>query len=147
MKAFLRQALWITLPMLISVATLTAQTTAQTPSKPAAPVAKISADLGSCTVEFRVTDMLGKPIYNAKVKTLIRYGFMNLRKLSLEAATNAEGRVQFVKMPDEVNAPLEFKVSYGKDSAIVTWDPGNNCEAEYPVLLYKKMKGQKNTEQ
>jgi hypothetical protein len=116
----------------------TGATTAQAPAKPSVPVTEISADLGSCVVEFTVTDMLGKPIYNAKIKTTIRYGFLNKRKLSLEAGTNSDGRARFVKMPDEVKNPIEFEGSHGGDTATITWDPGNNCHAEYPILLGKK---------
>lgn len=112
--------------------------TAQTPSKPSVPVTEISADLGSCKVEFKVTDMLGKPIYNAKINTVIRYGFLNKRKLSLEAGTNSDGRARFVNMPDQVKNPIEFAAHYVNDTATITWDPGNNCHAEYPILLGKK---------
>jgi hypothetical protein len=111
---------------------------AQQPPKPSVPVTEISADLGSCRVDFKVTDLLGKPIYNAKITTVIRYGFLSKRKLSLEVGTNSDGRARFVKMPEEVKNPLEFAASYKGDSAIITWDPGNNCEAEYPILLGKK---------
>jgi hypothetical protein len=106
-------------------------------SKKQAPT-QISADLGSCKVTFTVTDMLGKPIYDAKIKTDIHYGFLGKRSLSLEIGTNANGQARFIKMPDEVRDPLEFNVTHGSDSALVTWDPGTNCEAEYPVLLYRK---------
>jgi hypothetical protein len=134
MNMLIRGAMWGAMLMIISVGTATAQTT----SKPTVPVTEISADLGSCVVEFKVTNMLGKPIYDAKIKTVIHYGFLSKRKLSLEAGTNSDGRARFVKMPDEVKNPLEFEASYGGDTATITWDPGNNCEAEYPILLGKK---------
>lgn len=104
---------------------------------PQAPT-QISADLGSCRVDFKVTDMLGKPIYDAKIKTVVRYGFLGKRKLSLEIGTNAEGRARFIKMPEQVRDPLEFEITHGSDSLIMTWDPATNCEAEYPVLLGAK---------
>jgi len=99
---------------------------------------QISAELGSCRVDFTVTDMLGKPVYDAKIKTVIHYGFLGKRSLSLEIGTNADGRARFVKMPDKVREPLEFVVRHAGDSVTVTWDPGTNCEAEYPVLMGKK---------
>jgi hypothetical protein len=127
-------AWWTMAFLIICVGAAAAQGT----SKPTVPVTEISADLGSCVVEFNVTNMLGKPIYDAKIKTVIRYGFLNKRKLSLEAGTNSDGRARFVKMPNEVKNPLEFEASYGGDTATITWDPGDNCEAEYPILLGKK---------
>ncbi len=113
--------------------------TQQQPPKnaPQAPT-QISADLGSCRVDFKVTDMLGKPIYDAKIKTVVRYGFLGKRKLSLEIGTNAEGRARFAKMPEQVRDPLEFEITHGTDSLIMTWDPATNCVAEYPVLLGAK---------
>lgn len=124
----------------VAVALVMACTTfihAQT-STPAVPVTEISADLGSCRVDFKVTDMQGKPIYNAKISTTIRYGFLGKRKLSLEAATNSDGRARFITMPERVREPLEFTARHGDDVATLTWDPGNNCRAEYPILMGKK---------
>lgn len=99
------------------------------------PVTEISADLGSCSVEFKITDVAGRPLYNANIKTQIRYGFMRKRKLDLEAGTNSDGRARFVKMPSQVREPLVFRATYGKESAIMTWDPGTDCQAQYPMLM------------
>ncbi|HYH01014.1 MAG TPA: hypothetical protein VD837_17955 [Terriglobales bacterium] len=105
--------------------------------QPPTAVTEISAEMGSCTVDFRVTNFVGEPIYNAKIATQIRHGFLGKRKLDLEAGTNSEGRARFVKMPERVKHPLQFEARWGGDSTIITWDPGNNCHAEYPVLLGK----------
>ncbi len=127
---------WVATLLIILADTAFAQ---QQPAKtpPQAPT-EISADLGTCRVDFKVTDMLGKPIYDAKIKTVIRYGFLGKRKLSLGVGTNADGRARFVKMPEQVRDPLEFEITHGSDSVIMTWDPATNCEAEYPVLLGAK---------
>lgn len=113
----------------------------QMPQRPPQPVPEISADLGSCSVEFKVTDVAGKPIYDAKIKTQIRYGFLGKRKLDLEAGTNSNGIARFINMPDQVRAPLVFEGTHAGDSMTMTWDPGTNCRAEYPMILYRK--GQK----
>lgn len=135
MQVIVRWALWSSLLLVVIAGIAMAQTT---PAKPSVPVTEISADLGSCVVEFKVTDMLGKPIYDAKINTVIRYGFLNKRKLSLEAGTNSDGRARFIKMPDQVKNPIEFQAHFGDDTATILWDPGNNCQAEYPILLGKK---------
>jgi hypothetical protein len=109
--------------------------------KPAAPDkgTRISADLGSCSAEFRVTDLAGNPIYNAKIKTQIRYGFLSKRKLDLEVATDAEGKARFVKLPDELKkAPLTFVVTSGQDRVELSYDPAVDCHATYDVPLGKK---------
>ena len=41
---------------------------------------------------LQVTDLSGKPLYNAKIHVQIRYGFLGLRKLDLETGTNADGK-------------------------------------------------------
>lgn len=105
--------------------------------QPPSAVTEISADMGSCSVDFKVTNFAGEPVYNAKIATQIRYGFLGKRKLDLEAGTNSDGRARFVKMPDKVKNPLQFEARWGGDTAMITWDPGNNCHAEYPVLLGK----------
>ncbi len=110
----------------------------QTAKTPEQKPTEISADLGTCRVDFKVTDMVGNPIYDAKIKTVIRYGFLGKRKLSLGVGTNADGRARFIKMPEQVRDPLEFEITHGDDSVIMTWDPATNCEAEYPVLLGAK---------
>lgn len=112
-------------------------TIAAAAQQPTSPVTEISAEMGSCSVEFRVTNFVGEPIYNAKIATQIRYGFLGKRKLDLEAGTNSDGRARFVKMPDKVKNPIQFETRWGGDTASITWDPGNNCHAEYPILLGK----------
>ncbi len=118
----------------------------QTPQTLPQPVPEISADLGSCSVEFKVTDVAGKPIYDAKIKTQIRYGFLGKRKLDLEAGTNSNGVARFVKMPDQVRAPLVFEGVHGSDTMTMTWDPGTNCRAEYPMILHRKGQEQESTQ-
>ncbi len=124
-----------TLLFILTTASFAQQQPAKNPSqKPT----EISADLGTCRVDFKVTDMVGNPIYDAKIKTVIRYGFLGKRKLSLGVGTNADGRARFIKMPEQVRDPLEFEITYGNDSVVMTWDPATNCEVEYPVLLGAK---------
>jgi hypothetical protein len=102
------------------------------------PVTEISADLGPCSVEFHVTDLAGAPLYNAEIKTTIRYGFLNKRKLELQAGTNADGRARFVKLPAQVKQPIEFQVQYKDQTASFSIDPGTDCHAERDVPLGKK---------
>jgi hypothetical protein len=98
-------------------------------------VTEISADLGPCKAAFRVTDMAGSPLYNAKIKTTIRYGFLSKRRLELEAATNADGRARFIKLPAQVKQPLQFDVVYQDQTASFSIDPATDCEAERTVPL------------
>lgn len=111
---------------------------AQTPARPVNPVTEISADLGTCSAEFHVTDMRGHGIYDAKIRTVIRYGFLSKRKLELEAGTNSDGRARFVKLPDNTKKSIEFTITNGIDRAKRSFNPGTDCHAEYDVPLSTK---------
>ncbi|HTM88845.1 MAG TPA: hypothetical protein VL155_11610, partial [Terriglobales bacterium] len=51
------------------------------PSNPAEKVPEISGNLGGCSVEVRVIDSAGKPVYGAQVSVHIRYGFGGFHRL------------------------------------------------------------------
>lgn len=112
-----------------------ASSPAQAPAPGAQPPTEISADLGSCTVDFHVTDLGGQPLYNAKIHTLIRYGFWSKRRLELEAGTNAGGRARFVKLPNEAKKPIVFDIRYQDQTVTQSYDPAVTCNAHYDVPL------------
>ncbi len=122
----------------IAVALLSCIVFAQKPAPSANPITEISADMGSCSADFHVTDMAGNGIYNAKIHTLIRYGFMSKRKLELDAGTNSDGRARFVKLPDDTKKPVEFTITNGVDTATRSYDPTTDCHASYDVPLKTK---------
>ena len=95
----------------------------------------ISADLGACTADFMVTDAQDKPVYDAKVHVLIRYGFMAKRKTELEAATDANGKVRFTGMPSEAKRDIVFDVRKDSLTKSVPFDPTANCHAYFEVKL------------
>lgn len=92
---------------------------------------------GNCTVDFRVTDMKGDGLYDAKISTSIRYGFMSQRKLDLEAGTNADGRARFTKLSAELKT-VTFTITNGVDRARRIWAPNMDCYAQYTVPLKTK---------
>jgi hypothetical protein len=102
------------------------------------PVTEISADMGPCSAEFRVTDMAGNGIFNANIHTVIRYGFMGKRKLELDAGTNSEGRARFIKLPAEAKKPIEFTVSHAGEKVTRSYDPATNCRAQFDIPLSGK---------
>jgi hypothetical protein len=122
--------------LIVLALSLSAGAQSQAPASaapPALPMAEISADQGPCTVEFHVTDLDGKPLYDAKVTTTVRWGWGH--KLELEAGTNAGGRVRFVKLPTEVKKPLQFEVKYQDQTAAYSIDPGTECHTQRDVPL------------
>jgi hypothetical protein len=102
----------------------------------AADVPSISADLGPCSARFTVTDG-AKPIYDAKVRTRIKYGSFGIRKIDLEIGTDANGKADVLKLPNLSKQPIVFEVVKGDISRTVIFDPSQQCEATYDVALRK----------
>ena len=55
---------------------------------------------GPCWLELqRVTTVDGAPVYDATIKVHIAYGFAGIRRLDLQAGTDADGKVKFIGLP------------------------------------------------
>ena len=112
---------------------------AQTPAAPdpkSPPV--IDGGIGSCSADFTITDSAGAPVYAAKIKVHIAYGFMYAHKLDLEIGTNSDGKVKFTGLPRRVHqAPLEFRASKDDLLGVATFDPSTECDARRSVSLAK----------
>jgi hypothetical protein len=104
----------------------------------AADIPQVSADVGPCTAAFTVTDAAQKPLYDAKIKTIVRHGFMSKRKVELEIGTDANGKARFTGLPHEVKKPIEFSVRYKDVMKTITHDPATNCHANFDVALGTK---------
>lgn len=110
-----------------------AQSQPSTPTTPPQPVPEIKAGLGPCSVAFHVTDLDGNGVYNAQIHVLVRYGIFH--KMDLTAATNGDGRVKFVTLPNKVKQPMDFQISYQGQNAEIVVDPAVRCDASYDVPL------------
>ena len=127
--------LWQVRPILFLSAILVfalwgARVTADSPEVPV-----VDAGLGSCRADFIVKDGAGKPIFNAKISTTIKYGFLNKRKSELEIGTNSDGKARVTGLPDLPKKPLEFSIKSGNVSTTVTDDPSTDCNAVFNVTL------------
>ncbi len=101
----------------------------------AADAPKISADLGSCSADFHVVDAAGKPIYNARVHTLVRSGAFGLRKLDLEIRTDSDGRASIIGLPEVPKRPITFDISNGTLTTSIPFEPDKQCKAKFEVTL------------
>jgi hypothetical protein len=101
-----------------------------------ADVPSVSADLGPCSARFTVTDGT-KPLYDAKIRTRIKYGAFGIRKLDLEVGTDSNGKAAVVKLPDLARQPIIFEIANGDISRTVIFDPAQKCDAAYDVALRK----------
>lgn len=108
---------------------------AQEQEPPAVPV--IRGDLGPCTADFTVTDAEGKPLFDAKIHVLIRYGFLGKRKSELEVGTNSDGKARFEGLPNRAKKPLEFRVRSGDMIQLLVHDPEADCNPSFSVKLEK----------
>jgi hypothetical protein len=107
-------------------------------SQQAPPMPVISADLGSCSVQFTVKDGSGKPVAGATLRVRIAYGFMGVRKLDLETSTNNEGKARFEGMPGNLKKALFFHASKDKLAGTAFYDAAKNCAAEHTIVMLPK---------
>jgi hypothetical protein len=99
---------------------------------------QINADIGPCWADFTVRDAAKKPVYLAKIQTLIRYGFLSTRKTELELQTDVNGKGKFTGLPHAVKKPIVFDVQYKDLTKTVMHDPATNCHAAIEVELGSK---------
>lgn len=108
---------------------------AQTPDPNSVPV--IDGGLGPCTAAFTINNTAAKPVYAAKIKVHIAYGFASVRKLDLEVSTNAAGQARFTGLPDRAKRGLFFEASESDRTATAFDDPANTCQAQFTLVLRK----------
>lgn len=108
---------------------------AQTPDPKSIPV--IDGGLGPCTAEFTITDADNKPVYLAKIKVHIAYGFLSARKLDLEVSTNVDGKARFTGLPDRTKRGLFFDADEGERTGTAFDDPSKTCQAQFQITLRK----------
>ena len=108
---------------------------AQTPDPHSVPA--VDADLGPCTADFTVTDTDKKPVYNAKVRVRIAYGFLNAHKLDLEVGTNVDGKARFTGLPDRLKHGLFFEAGEGDRTGNAFDDPSKTCKAQFAITIRK----------
>lgn len=98
-------------------------------------VASVDAGIGPCKAEFRVVDAAGKPVFDAKVHTLIKYGAFGIRKTELTVGTNASGVARITGLPDFNKRPIVFDVTKDGKRWEQKFEPGESCEPKYDVSL------------
>ena len=113
---------------------------AQTPDPHSIPA--VDAAIGPCSADFTITGTDNKPIYAAKVKVRIAYGFMSARKLDLEVGTNVDGKARFTGLPDRLKRGLFFEAAEGDRTGNAFDDPSKTCTAQFTVILRKSTTGQ-----
>jgi len=98
-----------------------------------AQVPSISADRGDCTASFNVLDDQAKPLYQAAIHALVRWGLAH--KSDLTVSTNYYGKAEFTGLPNYSKKPIQFDIKSGDKQRTVSFDPGNQCHANFTVEL------------
>jgi len=117
---------------------LAASQTSTTPVPDAKAVPVIDGGVGPCSADFTVTDSTGAPVYAAKVKVHIAYGFASAHRIDLEVGTNADGKARVIGLPDRIKHGLYFHASEGDRAGEAFDDPANTCKAQFTITLQKK---------
>jgi hypothetical protein len=100
-------------------------------------VPAIDGGIGPCSADLTINDASGAPVYAAKVKVHIAYGFMNARKLDLEQGTNIDGKARFTGLPDRIRHGIYFEASEGDRTGEAFDDPSNTCKAQFQITIRK----------
>jgi hypothetical protein len=95
----------------------------------------LDGGIGPCTAEFHVLGADNKPVYNAQVHTLIKYGAFGVKKLDLQGSTNVDGKMKFTGLPDVNKRPVFFDIKQGTKTAQRSFEPGANCNPVFEVIL------------
>ena|SRR5579864_4345699 len=108
---------------------------AQAPDPHSVPA--VDAALGPCSADFTITDTDKKPVYNAKVRVRIAYGFLSAHKLDLEVGTNVDGKARFTGLPDRLKHGLFFEATEGDRTGNAFDDTSNTCKAQFAITIRK----------
>lgn len=107
----------------------------QTPDPHSIP--SVDAGLGTCSADFTIIDTNNKPVYNAKIKVHIAYGFGGFHKLDLEVGTNIDGKGRFIGLPDRLKKGLFFEASEGDRTGEAFDDVNKTCKTQFGITLRK----------
>jgi hypothetical protein len=106
----------------------------QPPEAPKLELPILKAGLGSCTADFTVNDVSGKPVYLAVVHVKIRYGAMAMKRMDLEVSTNADGKARIESLPDKAR-PLTYDVQKDNKKIIAQQNVAKECHKTLTVTF------------
>ena len=99
----------------------------------------MDGEAGPCSVSFTVTDEKGAPVYDARIRVKMKYGFAGARRLDLEAATNVDGKALIKGLPKKVKGDiLYFQGTQGKREGSATYNPAKNCDGINSSIVLKE---------
>ena len=119
---------------LVILAAAASVATAQTPAE-RPPVNQVSAEVGPCYAQIRVTDEHQRPVYAAKVTARVQYGLLGAKRVDLEGYTDNDGKIRLAELPDSVKKTILVHIVKGELESIVEVRPQENCHLEQSLVL------------
>lgn len=98
-------------------------------------IPNVDAGIGPCRVEFLVNDANTKPVYNAKISTLIRYSTFGVKKMELEVGTNSEGYARMSGLPSLPKYNFVFTISKDDKSTESEYNSLAGCNQKVMIVL------------
>ena len=92
----------------------------------------LKAGLGSCSADFTVNDVDGKPVYLAVVHVKIRYGAMGMKRMDLEVSTNAQGQARVEGLPAKAR-PLVYDIQKDNKKILAQQNLAKECQKTLAV--------------
>ena len=106
-----------------------------TPAADPKAIPTLDGGIGPCSGDLTITDSDGSPVYLAKIKVHIAYGFGSFHKLDLEVSTNVDGKARFTGLPNRIKRGLTFQASAGDRAGEAFDDPVKTCTAQLTIAL------------
>lgn len=116
------------------IATLLVALSQQPADAPKAELPILKAGLGTCSADFTVNDVDGKPVYLAVVHVKIRYGAMAMKRMDLEVSTNADGKARVEGLPAKAR-PMVYDIQKGNKKIITQQNVAKECQKTLTVTF------------
>jgi hypothetical protein len=120
--------------MLLALSMFVIGLLAQQPERPADVTLMKAALGGSCSADFTVKDVAGKPLIGATVHVKLRYGFAGVKRADLEIETSPAGKVRIEGLPEKAK-PMTYEVKKDELKTEVAQDVSQTCHATFDVTL------------
>ena len=98
-------------------------------------VPSIDAEAGPWSVDDSHGWIRRAGLRELPIRVRVSYGFLGVRRVDLEIATNAEGKAKFVGLPQDGERILYFRATKGRLKGVAVHSTGQNCEARHLIVL------------